>query len=116
MRFKNVVGIDVSKLSLSEFLYQTKDYKEFSNCKEGYDQLLKWLSKKGCDLSETLVCFEHTGLYSLLLSVFLTEKEISFSMVSGLEVKRSLGISRGKNDEVDARKIAEYAHLRKDNI
>jgi transposase len=37
-------------------------------------------------------------------------------MVSGLEVKRSLGIARGKSDEVDAEKIAEYAYLRKDKI
>ena len=37
-------------------------------------------------------------------------------MVPGLEVKRSLGISRGKDDKVDATKLARYAYRLRDEI
>jgi transposase len=33
-----------------------------------------------------------------------------------LEIKRSLGIQRGKNDKIDAKRIAEYAYQKKDKI
>lgn len=63
-----------------------------------------------------LVCFEHTGLYSLSFANFLEEKRIKFSMVPALEIKRSLGVARGKNDVVDSKRIAEYAYRFRDKI
>jgi transposase len=63
-----------------------------------------------------LFIFEHTGLYSHQLSVYLTEKKVPFSLVPGLEIKRSLGITRGKNDKLDATKIALYAYRLRDEL
>ncbi|WP_237561887.1 IS110 family transposase [Flagellimonas algicola] len=37
-------------------------------------------------------------------------------MVPGLQVKRSLGIARGKNDQVDAKRIAIYAYRLREEI
>ena len=37
-------------------------------------------------------------------------------MVAALEIKRSLGIVRGKNDKVDAKRIASYAYLRRETL
>lgn len=54
-------------------------------------------------------CFEHTGNYGLLLSCVLEEYQVTYTAVSALEVKKSLGITRGKTDQVDARRLAEYA-------
>ena len=59
---------------------------------------------------------EHTGLYSLPLSVFLSEKQCNFILLPGLEIKRSLGIQRGKDDKIDAKRIAEYAFRNRDKI
>jgi transposase len=42
--------------------------------------------------------------------------QIPFSMISALEIKRSLGIVCGKSDKVDARRIAEYAYLHRDTL
>ena len=56
--------------------------------------------------------FEHTGIYSYPLSLFLQENDLSFVLVPGLEIKRSMGIQRGKNDKVDAKRIALYAYRR----
>ena len=67
-------------------------------------------------LDKVIICFEHTGLYSMPLAVFLTENQKLFCMVPGLEIKRSLGITRGKSDKIDARVIAEYAYLRREKI
>jgi transposase len=47
-------------------------------------------------------CFEDTGKYSLPLCIFLNGEKLSFSMVPTLDIKRSLGLVRGKNDQKDA--------------
>ena len=44
-----------------------------------------------------LKVFEYTGFYSHQLTIFLTEFDVSFSFVPGLEIKRSLGIAKGKD-------------------
>ncbi|WP_457611170.1 IS110 family transposase [Lutibacter sp.] len=48
--------------------------------------------------------------------MFLTEQNIAFALVPGLEIKRSLGISRGKDDKIDATKIALYGYRLRDEI
>jgi transposase len=73
-------------------------------------------TQSGLTSDQVLICFEYTGLYSFPLAEFLSKRQIKFSMVAALEIKRSLGIVRGKNDKIDARRIAEYAYLRKDNL
>lgn len=57
------------------------------------------------------VCFEHTGNYGILLCVSLDQQMLPYSMVPALEIKQSQGIKRGKNDRIDARRIAEYAAI-----
>jgi transposase len=65
------------------------------------------------DLQECIVIMEHTGVYTLQLMCFLDQNNIDFALFPGLEIKRSLGIKRGKNDKVDARRIADYGfHIR----
>jgi transposase len=77
----------------------------------------EWSVKTSDEKQENLFfCFEHTGLYSYAIAAFLSAQKISYSMVAALEIKKSMGMVRGKNDRVDAKRIAEYAFLRKDNI
>jgi transposase len=56
-------------------------------------------------------CFEHTGNYGLLLSQILEELNLTYSIVPPLEIKQSIGMTRGKNDQIDAKRIAEYASM-----
>lgn len=117
MTLKNFVGIDVSKLTLDVFIHEKQVHKQFKNDENGFVLLIQWLEKQtGQSQDSMLICFEHTGLYSLLLANFLEEKQISFSMVPALEIKRSLGVARGKNDIVDSKRIAEYANRFRDKI
>lgn len=115
--YSNAIGIDVSKLTLDVHDYKLNVHLQVPNTLAGHKQLLSWLcNHHGNTLEGVVLCLEHTGLYSLPLAMFLTEKNRPFAMVSGLEIKRSLGLVRGKNDRIDALRIAEYAYLRRDRI
>ena len=117
MKILDTVGIDMSKLTFDTRIHSNQDYKEFENSKSGFSRLLKWVYKNSTFSKENILfVFEHTGLYSHQLSVYLTEKKVPFSLIPGLEIKRSLGIARGKNDKVDATKIALYSYRLRDEI
>jgi transposase len=110
------IGIDVSKAKIDVFSYRKQAHRQFSNDKKGFDTMIAWLVKvdPSTELPKAMVCFEHTGLYSLPLAVYLEEREIPYSMASPLQIKKSMGIARGKNDLVDAKRIAEYAYRHRD--
>ena len=117
MKFKEALGIDVSKGTIDVVLHLSRDYCQFENSIKGFKNTLHWVKKQtGQSLDQVLICFEHTGLYSLPLAAFLDKGQICFCMVAALEIKRSLGIVRGKNDKVDAKRIAEYAYLRREQL
>ncbi|GAA3599942.1 IS110 family transposase [Flavivirga amylovorans] len=117
MKIKETVGIDISKLTLDVRIHSSQVFDVFENTLKGYGKMLKWVRKNTRYLnSETIFVFEHTGLYSYGLSVFLSKHNIPFAVVSGLEIKKSLGIVRGKNDKIDATKIALYAYRLRDEI
>ncbi|MDD3860369.1 MAG: IS110 family transposase [Bacteroidales bacterium] len=117
MKIFDVVGIDVSKLTIDVVIHQTKDYQQFENSNKGFSTLLKWaLSQSKATKENLLFVFEHTGLYSHNLAIYLSSKEFKFLMVPGLEIKRSLGLARGKDDKIDAAKIARYAYRLRDEI
>jgi len=117
MKIKQTIGIDISKLTFDVRIHSNQMYDAFDNSNEGFKKMLKWVNKNNpFGQDETMFIFEHTGLYSHQLAVFLTEQHIPFVLVPGLEVKRSLGISRGKNDRIDARKIAKYAYEKREEL
>jgi transposase len=115
--FDETLGIDLSKKTLDAYLHLAGEYAQFDNNPKGFRALLAWAFKMGGVKSENLlICFEHTGLYGMALAAYLEKKNLSFAMVPALEIKRSLGMVRGKNDRVDAKRIAQYAHMRRDTI
>lgn len=117
MEIIDVVGIDVSKLTIDVVIHKSKSYKQFKNTNKDFKTLCKWaLSQSKVCKDNLLFVFEHTGLYSYQLAVYLSKKEFNFSIVPGLEIKRSLGLSRGKDDKIDAAKIARYAYRLREEI
>lgn len=116
-KFTNTIGIDVSKDKLDAHDYKLNKHHIFKNEKEGFKQLLDWMKvNHGPEtrIKKTLFCFEHTGVYSLALSVFMEENKLVYTLLTGLEVNRSSGLGRGKNDKKDARKIAQYGFLKRE--
>ena len=63
-----------------------------------------------------VICAEHTGVYTNPLIAFAEKKGLALSLNSPLDIKHSMGIARGKNDAVDAGRIAEYAHRHQDKL
>ncbi len=117
MKIIDTVGIDISKLTFDARIHSSKVFATFENSIKGFREFIKWYNQhRTCCMSETLFVFEHTGLYSYQLSVFLSEQNYSFAMVPGLAIKRSLGIARGKNDRIDAARIALYAYRLREEI
>ena len=117
MKISETVGIDVSKLTIDVRIHTNQVYGQFENSKKGYKKMIVWAYKNtSAQKEEIMFVFEHTVLYSHNLSVYLSGENIPFSIVPGLEIKRSLGISRGKDDKVDAAKIARYAYRLREEL
>jgi transposase len=115
MNYKLFVGIDISKLTIDvvfNFREQPENYQHrtFTNDYNGFDCLLAWLKEAtGIGLQQTLFCCEHTGLYVLPISTYFAAKECNLWIENPLQIKRSIGLQRGKSDKADARIIARYA-------
>jgi len=117
MKILETIGIDVSKETLDVIIHTAGLISQFENSAKGYKMLSKWVMKNVTyPIENLLFAFEHTGLYSFPLSVFLSENGYSFIMIPGLEMKRSLGLKRGKSDKIDAKTIALYAFRRKEEV
>ena len=117
MKFKVFIGIDVSKADFYVAVYGTQLYGKFANNPSGFEKMVSWISDQvDVGKQEMVFALEHTGLYSLNLSLFLDAHGYPFTMLAGLELKRSQGIRRGKSDKADARVIAEYVYEKKEKI
>lgn len=110
------LGIDISKLTLDVFLHHRKLHMQFDNSIAGFKALLKWVSTLGIDVYHLVICFEHTGWYCLMLGHFLHRNNIDHHCVNPIEIKRSMGLKRGKSDKSDAMEIARYAWLHREEL
>ena len=117
--YRTYIGIDVAKLTL-DFCLLTEDQQpeqdQILNTQKSIDNFLKKSNKSGYQMDNTLFVFENTGIYSSLLALVLSENSLDYAQVPALEIKRSLGITRGKSDKVDAKEIAHYAKRNADKI
>ena len=117
MKIKDTVGIDMSKLTFDAFIHSNQVYKKLDNTKKHYKQLVDWVFKNSNHPKESILfILEHTGLYSHGLSVYLSSKNIPFLLAPGLEIKKSMGMIRGKSDKADAKIIARYGYRMRDEI
>lgn len=118
MKFKSLIGIDVSKSTLDAYLKINQCHAVFDNNQKGYQELVEWvMENSGLILAEELLFgFESTGIYSSELALFLEKHSLPFYILSGLELKRSLGIRRGKSDKADSKDIAEYLYEKQEKI
>ena len=121
MKFNFFVGVDLAKLSFDVSIYSLVDrsyfYQKFPNTKSGFNQFFKWLQQTDSPgVKQTLICMEHTGVYALPLCIFLQDKKLPYCLQPALQIKRSAGIKRGKNDQIDAQMIARYAYVHREEL
>jgi transposase len=120
MEFSFFIGIDVSKNELDFAVMQGKVllfHKETQNTPSGIKSFIKEVFKlPGFHISKTIFCLEHTGIYSNYLLSILHEKKINICLESAMQIKSSMGKLRGKNDKIDAIRIAEYAYTNREKL
>jgi len=115
--YKFFVGIDVSKLTfdvacLSRENSQLTTHNVFSNDAKGINEMLDLLKKTFSHYhhNDTLFCMESTGMYCNALLGFFKETSANVWVENAIQIKRSSGIVRGKQDKIDAQRIAMYAY------
>lgn len=114
---KNIVtGIDISKDTLDYCVLDKENVQVESRgvLDNNSRAISKWLG--GFDKNTTVFALEHTGHYGSALVNCLSEKGFVFYLINPLDLKRSLGIQRGKSDAKDAYRIAEYAIAKKHKL
>jgi len=113
--YVDVIGIDVSKLTIDAYIHKKEIHRLFTNNRKGFKELLIWVNKH---LGSILYfyCFENTGNYSLNLSIYLDERSIDYVEENPLLIKRSAGIVREKTDKLDSAMIARYAWLHREEL
>ena len=111
------VGIDVSKASLDVCLLvanQSRLFKIKNNVKSIKSFFTKILKQnKGLEVS---ICMESTGYYNWPCYEALESLEMKLFVVNPLHLKRSMGLTRGKTDPIDASRIAKFIALNKQDL
>lgn len=105
------VGIDVSKdwLDLCCFSPSTAQISP-TQIDNAPDAIASYVASLDCDTEEVLFCLEHTGHYSNTFLEVSSALNLNSWLEHPLQIKRSQGIQRGKTDQLDAERIALYAH------
>jgi len=105
------IGIDVSKNSLDlavlkagNLVLEQKIQNRALSIKSFLSEFLKLVPA-----SQVVVCMEHTGIYNAVALEVFWKKKIKICLEPALRIKQSQGMVRGKNDKVDAFRIASYA-------
>jgi transposase len=119
MKYKFFIGADIAKDTIQlavkeggQLLLQ----QQVENTKPGiraFLQKIKAEFKAGG--KNTLFCLEATGYYGKLFTGCLKSSKAVVWEENALQIKRSLGMQRGKSDKLDAERIAGYALLFQDN-
>ena len=116
MKVQHIIGADLSKKSIDFAIHALNSYLKIENSISGFILMLGWLKQQKIKPSKVMIVMEHTGLYSYHLEEFLHQHQISFTKVSALAIKRSLGLIRGKSDKIDAQRIARYGFEKRDML
>ena len=117
-----IVGIDVSKLTLDAVITidgspEKPTHHHLPNTPDEIQKLFKDLAKiPNFSLDKCLICIEATGVYTYPILSFVVQNQANIWVESGTRIKKSGGIQRGKNDKVDALRIATYVSKNQENI
>ena len=107
------VGVDISKEKCNlcyrsglDIVREEECSNEVKVLKKAFKSALKALDAA---MDEVLICAEYTGRYIYPLTIACQELELFLWLYDPTRIKNSMGLTRGKNDAIDATRIAEYA-------
>ena len=118
MEFTYFIGTDVSKnkLDLAVMCGRTLLFhREIANTQQDITLFIKELSRlPEFGMEHAIFCMEHTGIYNNHLLGHLHKNKAHIWLQTAIQIKRSMGSVRGKNDKVDAIRIADYAYTHRE--
>jgi transposase len=116
MKKMHIIGVDVSKSKLDYHCYGHSATPEpVVNNAKGHRQLQKWIKLEvSRQKEEVLIVMEYTGIYTYNLERFLEQQGWKYVKRPALDIKRSVGMQRGKSDKADARMISKYGWMNRD--
>ena len=116
---KVFAGIDISKKWIDVAVTldgKLVSHQQFDNDKSGFTSLMKWLKSFDTKQDNWLICMEHTGIYAQPLWLYLSSKQITYSVVAGSLITSGLEIRRGKTDKIDAADIARFTYRHREEL
>jgi transposase len=99
-----IIGIDISSKTLDICI---KDSELNYFCIENKTQVIKRFLKK-YTTENVIIAMENTGRYNWNLFEALETFNFKVYVISPLHLKKSIGLSRGKNDKVDSLRICSF--------
>ncbi|MDA3616764.1 IS110 family transposase, partial [Polluticaenibacter yanchengensis] len=115
-KVKQIIGVDISKLTLDIHFHQKNQHLKIDNNFSGFKVLIKKIKELKLLNTELFVVLEFTGGYEYRFIHFLSLYSIDYVRMPGLAIKRSMGIIRGKSDMVDAKRIAQFGYEKQDSL
>lgn len=120
MQFDYFIGVDVSKATLDFAvvkLNQVLFHQQVSNDKKGIAEFIKALRQQTkARIGQCLFCMEHTGIYNNPLLNALHQLSAHIWIERAAHIQESMGLTRGKTDQVDAKRIALFAYKNRDEV
>lgn len=118
------LGMDVSKLwvdlaVLPVFNHQKQSIltQRFDNTVQGMKKMGSWLKKQHVPFNEeSLLVIENTGIYHRLVWQYCSDNNLPLHIGNAAHIKWSLGITRGKNDLIDSKRLCMYACKQADEL
>lgn len=107
------IGVDVSKKKLDICVMcdsKVVSEEQVSNHQQAITKLINELKRELNMTNENcLICAEHTGQYTYPLICACKSMDCRLWIENPTQIKYCSGMTRGKNDRVDAKRIATYA-------
>lgn len=122
MEKKWFVGIDVSKKTLDCAILRlgSKETEaicfQVQNDESGFQDLYSRIRRHKIMTNQLVIAMENTGMYCFEFCCSLEVASIDYCVFNALHVKLSLGLVRGKNDKVDAIRLAGYTRLHREEL
>jgi transposase len=118
------MGMDVSKHWVDLVLMKVVDHQKqpllsarFDNTRAGMLALHGWLQDQGVSFDEhSLLVVENTGVYHRRIWQYCTEAGLRLVIGNAAAIKWSLGLTRGKSDQIDSRRLCAYAYKNREEL
>jgi transposase len=114
------IGVDISKSKLDVTLMHesvTIFHRIVKNKPEDISRFLDEIQDiEKFKFYKALFMMENTGIYGSIIIAHLQRVKANFSVLNPLQLKRSLGVVRSKDDKIDSARLAEYAFKNKENF